>query len=655
MSGCGDGNDAPRTTAVEGSAGIALAKCDVVGYGTALATVLVILLIRLALDPLLGERSPLAMFTISVVVSAWIGGLGPGILALVCGSVVGVFFFVAPRSSFGVVSADEAVNILLFWSSNAAVLFVTHRLAAARRSQESIAAELRIRERESRRSGDLLQTVIDGTPDPIYVKDRSGAFVMANRRTAGIFGTTPEMLVGRRDADFLPEHLALAVEAMDRDVMLTGLAILREEIVPEAGETRVYLSSKVPWRDETGEVRGLIGISRDITERKRAEAELAASEARLRAFFDASAAGLVQIDPRTRRFLRVNEAFCDLTGYRPDELLGLTTDDLTHPDDRMRDDELLAPMLAGEVCAYFSEKRYVRKDGGSIHVVVGASLIRDPEGRPSRTAAVAIDVTARRHAEAEVRRLNVELERRVTDRTRALAEANDELNAFAYTVSHDLRAPLRAMEGFARILVEDYADSFDEEGRRYADRIVGAAERMEGLIDDLLAYSRITRSRMKLRPVRLEPLVRDAVPEYLDPSRVELRLAGSPAVLAEPAMLRQVVTNLLSNAAKFQPRDGVPEIEVYARPVGRFVRMTVADNGIGIAPHHVDRIFGVFERLHGQEAYPGTGIGLAIVRKGIERMGGSSGVDSLPGRGSRFWIELPAAEEEIPEDVNVQI
>jgi signal transduction histidine kinase len=236
------------------------------------------------------------------------------------------------------------------------------------------------------------------------------------------------------------------------------------------------------------------------------------------------------------------------------------------------------------------------------------------------------------------------LEQRVVERTRELGEINDELNAFTYTVSHDLRAPLRAMEGFARILLDDYAEGFDDDGKRYALRIVTAAERMEALINDLLTYSRLTRSELIMRPVDLPELTQQCVKEVSTDVPVEWSIAPSlPPVLAEPAVLRQVLINLVTNAAKFQTQGQAPRISISIQESGKRVRVTVIDNGIGIAPEHHERIFRVFERLHGQESYAGTGVGLAIVRKGIERMGGACGVESEPGKGSHFWIELPCS------------
>ncbi|HYC03511.1 MAG TPA: CHASE3 domain-containing protein [Azospirillaceae bacterium] len=269
------------------------------------------------------------------------------------------------------------------------------------------------------------------------------------------------------------------------------------------------------------------------------------------------------------------------------------------------------------------------------------------ERRPVRHVGAVLDITEARRAERSLAELTRTLEVRVEERTRRLAEVNAELEAFAYSVSHDLRAPLRAMEGFATALVEDHADALPPEGRRYADRIRSAAHAMEELINDLLAYSRLTQNELELRPVSLAALAARSVADLSatlpPPGRIEV-LEPLPPVRANAAALRQVIDNLLGNAAKFVAPGTAPLIRLRAETLpGERVRLWVEDNGIGIAPDHRDRIFNVFERLHARTAYPGTGIGLAIVRKAVERMGGTLGLESAVGEGSRFWVELPAA------------
>jgi signal transduction histidine kinase len=240
------------------------------------------------------------------------------------------------------------------------------------------------------------------------------------------------------------------------------------------------------------------------------------------------------------------------------------------------------------------------------------------------------------------------LEEQVHSRTRELQERNEELEGFGYSISHDLRAPLRAMQGFSQALLEDAGDRLDSMGREYAERIVAGARRMDQLIQDLLAYSRVSRAELRLAAVPLSPLARTVLADLEQPLRARqatVRVDDPlPMVLGHPATLSQVLTNLLGNAVKFVPAERTPALRVRAETDNGRIRIWVEDNGIGIAAEHQDRIFRVFERLHGDDDYPGTGIGLAIVRKAVERMGGRVGVQSAPGQGSRFWVELQRVE-----------
>ncbi|WP_262267775.1 sensor histidine kinase [Microvirga yunnanensis] len=264
---------------------------------------------------------------------------------------------------------------------------------------------------------------------------------------------------------------------------------------------------------------------------------------------------------------------------------------------------------------------------------------------------------ARQRADARVlaaeRGFRQDLERQVENRTEELTQVNRELDAFAYTISHDLRAPLRAMHGYADALAEDYAPKLPEEGRRFTSRIMAAAERMEALIQDILTYSRMSREEVRVRPVSLE----EAVARVLAHARPRIEETGAVievghplgTVAAHPAALELVLDNLVANAVKFMAPGETPHIRIRSENRGEWVRLWVEDNGIGIDPSHRERIFEPFHRLHGVETYPGTGIGLAIVRRSLERMGGRCGVDAEAGRGSRFWIELRGAVGEVDQ------
>jgi len=264
----------------------------------------------------------------------------------------------------------------------------------------------------------------------------------------------------------------------------------------------------------------------------------------------------------------------------------------------------------------------------------------------------------RKRTEGELNELNQTLEDRVRDRTQALAEVNEELKAFSYSVAHDLRAPLRAIQGFAHVLEADYGTRLDHLGKEYIKRMGVAAEYLDVLIQDLLTYSQLGRAEITLRRVDVTALWQTVLSDLapaIQACSAHITITGDrPQVYAQQSILRQVFNNLLSNALKFVAPGVTPQIHIEAAvrppdpvsPRDRHVRIWIIDNGIGIAPRHQQRIFSPFERLHGVESYPGTGIGLSIVKRAIERMGGEVGVESVEHQGSRFWVELPQASDD---------
>ena len=272
---------------------------------------------------------------------------------------------------------------------------------------------------------------------------------------------------------------------------------------------------------------------------------------------------------------------------------------------------------------------------------------------PKGISLLAAEITERKKVEEDLRaakerlgQLNQDLEKRVQERTSQLTETNEQLEAFVYSIAHDLRAPLRAMQGYSSLLRTEYASQLDASAQLYADRIIRSAESMDRLVIDLLAYGRVARAELQLAPVELEKAwsiaLNQCQQEILSQEAKVETLGPLPRVQAHETTLGQVLLNLLNNAIKFVPPGRKPHVRLSAQQIKNQVRVTVEDNGIGIEPNHQQRVFRVFERLNGTD-YPGTGIGLSIVRKGVERMGGKVGLESTPGQGSRFWIELPSA------------
>jgi signal transduction histidine kinase len=267
--------------------------------------------------------------------------------------------------------------------------------------------------------------------------------------------------------------------------------------------------------------------------------------------------------------------------------------------------------------------------------------IRDAEGKVLLWFGTNTDVTEQREAHEL-------LERRVAERTEALRETIFQLESFSYSITHDMRGPLRAMTGFARVLEDDYGPALDPGARALLKRITNAAVRLDRLIQDVLTYSRLARGDMPLQSVDLPALIRDIVREYPNfkehEQDIHMDCVEAP-VRGNLAALTQCLSNLLDNAIKFVATGVRPRVRIWCEPRGTNVRLWIEDNGIGIAPEHQRQIFGVFKRLHPEGVYSGTGIGLAIVEKAMERMGGTVGVESERGKGSRFWFELPRAEE----------
>ena len=381
-----------------------------------------------------------------------------------------------------------------------------------------------------------------------------------------------------------------------------------------------------------------------LSERTRVGSRVRHLEERFRATFEQAAVGIAHVSP-DGRWLRVNQKLCDIVGYGRDALLAMTFLDITYPPDLDADLALVQQVLAREIDSYQIEKRYVRKDGELIWINLSVSLVRDERGAPDYFILVVEDIQQRKVAEEEVVRLNAGLEQRVSERTVELQAANRELDSFAYAVSHDLRAPLRAIIGFSHALEEDCGNApLPEAARDSLHEILEGGRRMGELIDGILALSRSTRGGLLKRKVDISAIATRQLKEmsHLEPERkVTWEVAPGLAAHGDPRMLDVVLGNLLGNAWKYTAHVPSPHIRFFAETVEGKLRYCVSDNGDGFDMRYAEKLFQPFQRLHSHSRFPGIGIGLATAHRIITRHGGEIDATAVPGGGASFHFTLP--------------
>ena len=396
-----------------------------------------------------------------------------------------------------------------------------------------------------------------------------------------------------------------------------------------------------------GDVLGMSGVVADVTERKLAEE----ARSRLAAVVESSDDAIISMDFEAR-IITWNKGAEHTFGYTAEEVVGKSITILIPPTRENEEPAILERLKRGERIEHYETER-IRKDGRVLHVSLSVSPIYDGNGLIVGVSKISRDITARKQTEAELRQAQEalthhaeDLEKQVNARTASLREAIAQLEEFSYSVSHDLRAPLRAIAGYAQLLKNDFGKTLPSPAHAFLDKISRSTERMQRLVNDVLTMSRVARAEIDLHPVELQRFIEEIVEQHpeMQPPRAEISIHTPHRVIADEASLGQVVRNILANAVKFIAPGQTPVIRIRSESEGGVVRIWFEDNGIGIKPEHRDKLFGMFQRLTTDPRYEGTGIGLAIVRKAVERMGGALGVEPGEVAGSRFWVELKAGE-----------
>ncbi len=505
-------------------------------------------------------------------------------------------------------------------------------------------------ERKLRSERSMLRTLIDNIPDYIYVKDSNSRHIINNKAMVGLIGATSEAeTLGKSSMDFFGENVAEEYLEEDKKILETGEAMINfeESTITKAGEQKYLLTTKVPLTDDKNQVIGIVGISRDITQQKQTELDLRTSKYFLERAQEVANVGhwTLQAGPGAGSKLFLSKEACRIFELEPGSFDGRLQSFLAfvHPQDLHEVNKAMSLALVNQV-AYSLDHRIVVKNGIEKWVHVQTEVTPANENNAPMLLGILQDITIRKKTESEILSLNASLEKKVSERTAQLEAVNKELEAFSYSVSHDLRAPLRIIDGFATILVED-AVGLDERMTRNVKTIARNAARMGQLIDDLLNFSRLGRTQIKVADVDMRGLIDQALEEFQAADiikKAEINIHNIEPARGDSSLIKQVWVNLLSNAVKYSSRKEHPVVEVGMVPNTSTPTWYVKDNGAGFSMEYSSKLFGVFQRLHKQDEFEGTGVGLALVQRIILRHGGNVWAESKVNEGATFFFTLSA-------------
>jgi PAS domain S-box-containing protein len=595
------------------------------------------LVLRLAINDQMDGQPALVMFTLPIMLSAYVGGLWAGLLATGLSYLAASYYLLPPLHSFQVASGG-ARWLQFFLALTGGLISVFNEALHRARHRADLATH---EHQEAEEEAAQLVAIVESSDSAIIGKDLQGTVTSWNAGAERLFGWSASEMIGHPIARLIPhereEEEARVLERIGMGEHVRHFKTIRTCKSGVAVDVSVTVSA---IRSPSGKIVGISKVARDITEDRENEKALSDSELRYRRLFESAQDGILILDASTGRVVDVNPFLINLLGFSHDEFLSKAIWELGSFKDVVANEENFAELRAKEYLRYDNLPLEAR--GGRRIEVEFVSNVYLVSGNKVIQCNVR-DVTARRAAEESVRQLHTELEERVIQRTAELEAANKELEAFSYSVSHDLRSPLRAVDGFSQAVIEDYGAQLPEEGRRYLQTIREGAQKMGILIDDLLTFSRLSRAPLHKQPVNTRKLVEgvlDDLGAQREGRQVDLRIGELPASVGDPALLKQVWINLLSNAFKYTRLRETAMIEIgCSQQEGQNVWF-VRDNGAGFDMRYAPKLFGVFQRLHRVEDYEGTGVGLAIVQRVINRHGGRIWAEAAVDVGATFFFTL---------------